>query len=85
VIAWRRIGVEIEVVGADGLQAETLAETRRTLGRPLHAVVLEPASSSSALARFMHSDDHAARLMDDMEQDLDLQQLTQDLPVIVIC
>ncbi len=83
VIAVRQIGVEIEVWVRDGLQAETLAETRRTLGRPLHAVVLEPAVFEQCLAQvYARPDDHAARLMDDMEQDLDLRQLTQDLPVV---
>ncbi len=83
VIAVRQIGYEIEVWVRNGLQAETLAETRRILGKPLHPVVLEPAVFEQCLTlAYASPDDHAARLMGDMEQDFDLQQLSQELPVI---
>ncbi len=83
VIAVRRLGTEIEVWLREGVQAETLAEARRTLGRPLHSIILSPEKFEQCLTlAYARQDGHAARLMDDMEQDVDLRQLAQELPEI---
>ena len=83
VIAVRHLGPATEIWVREGLQAETLAEARRILGRPLQPVMLTPQHFEQCLAQaYARSDDHAARLMDDLEQGVDLQQLAQELPEI---
>jgi general secretion pathway protein E len=63
--------------------ASTLAEVRRILDAPIATAVVAPEVFEQKLARaYAHADNAAERLVSDMGQDLDLQQLAQELPEI---
>lgn len=78
----------INVAGAEvwlreGASAEALAEVRRYLELPVHAVMLDNAKFDSALAEvYSRVDESAAQLADDFEQDMDLSRLVQEMPRI---
>jgi general secretion pathway protein E len=79
----RRSDDEIEVWLREGAEPATLAELRRILGRPLQTRVLTPKEFEHALDQaYARGENHAASLVDDMEQGMDLQQLAQDIPEV---
>ena len=83
IIVARRGGEGFEVLVREGAQAQALAEARRVLGAPLQPHLLDSAAFERCLEQaYARGDNHAARLMDDMSQDVDLQQLAQDLPQV---
>ena len=83
VIVARRSEAGFEVLLREGASAATLAEARRVLGAPLEPRLVSPAEFEHCLEHaYARGDNHAARLMDDMSQDVDLQQLAQELPVV---
>ncbi len=84
VIAARIVEDEVEVWLCEGrASAEGLAETRRTLGRPLRTVMLAPDRFEQCLAQvYAHARGDAQEIVTDLSQDIDLQQLAQELPEI---
>ncbi|MHB1677358.1 MAG: type II secretion system ATPase GspE [Sulfuriferula sp.] len=63
--------------------SETLAEVRRYLEVPVHAVLLDDAKFEQTLAEvYSRADESAAQLADDFEQDMDISRLVQDMPRI---
>jgi general secretion pathway protein E len=72
-----------EVLVREGTQALALAEARRVLGAPLQPRVIDAETFERCLEQaYSRGDNHAAQLMDDLSQDVDLQQLVQDLPQV---
>ncbi|MEK8090181.1 type II secretion system ATPase GspE [Thermithiobacillus plumbiphilus] len=60
-----------------------MAELRRTLGRPLSVRILDVAAFDTALNQAYERRDNAAeRLIDDMGDNLNLEQLAQEIPEI---
>ncbi|MGB9148630.1 MAG: type II secretion system ATPase GspE [Burkholderiales bacterium] len=83
VIAARHDGDGIEVWLRPGVEAATLAEVRRILARPLKPVLLPTELFESSLSSvYTRQDNEAEKLIDDMDQDVDLQQLAQEVPEI---
>lgn len=79
----RRDGDEMEVWLREGAEPATLAEVRRILKCPLQAQVLSPEAFERALGQaYARGENHAATLVGDMEQGMDLQQLAQDIPEV---
>ena len=79
----RRTDNEIEVWLREGAQPATLAELRRILKHPLLTQVLTSEQFDHALDQaYARGENHAASLVDDMEQGMDLQQLAQDIPEV---
>ena len=79
----RRTDNEIEVWLREGAQPATLAELRRILKHPLLTQVLTSEQFEHALDQaYARGENHAASLVDDMEQGMDLQQLAQDIPEV---
>ncbi|MDT3705531.1 MAG: type II secretion system ATPase GspE [Thiobacillus sp.] len=79
----RRAGDEMEVWLREGAEPATLAEVRRILKCPLQAQVLSPEAFERALGQaYTRGENHAATLVGDMEQGMDLQQLAQDIPEV---
>ena len=68
-----------EVQVRAGAAAEALAEVRRVLGVPVRATLLAPEAFDQALAG-VYSQEGAAAMVGDVEQDMDLSQLIHDLP-----
>ncbi|MGH8773583.1 MAG: ATPase, T2SS/T4P/T4SS family, partial [Burkholderiales bacterium] len=77
-------GGQLEIwLRGEQVSASTLAEIRRILGVPVNPVIVNPEVFEQKLARtYSHGDNAAERLISDMGQDLDLQQLAQELPEI---
>jgi general secretion pathway protein E len=75
---------EIEVWLREGAQPATLAELRRMLRRPLRTRLLDKARFEQALnLAYDHGEgNHAATLVGDLEQGMDLHQLAQDIPEV---
>ncbi|KAB2325311.1 type II secretion system protein GspE [Betaproteobacteria bacterium SCN1] len=74
----------VEVWLREGAQPATLAELRRMLRRPLRTRLLDAARFDEALNRAYDRGEgnHAATLVGDLEQGMDLQQLAQDIPEV---
>jgi general secretion pathway protein E len=76
-------GDAIEVWLREGAEPATLAELRRLLKRPLNAQLLSAEAFERALGQaYTHGENHAATLVGDMEQGMDLQQLAQEIPEV---
>ena len=83
VIAAGLLGDKMEVWARPGVQAATLAEVRRMLGRPLLPVMLNAEQFEQRLAlTYTRQDNAAERLMDDLGQAINLHQLAQELPEV---
>lgn len=83
IIATGMIGDKIEVLVRPGVQASTLAEVRRMLGVPLLPSMLSADQFEQQLTHnYTRQGNDAERLMDDLGQDVDLQQLAQALPEV---
>jgi len=83
VIAARAVDDKIELWLRPGAQSATLAEVRRVLAAPLLTVMLTAEQFEQRLTQVYTRHDNAAeRMMDDMGQDVDLQQLAQEMPEI---
>ena len=83
VIAAGMVGDKREVWARPGVQAATLAEVRRMLGVPLLPLMLSAEQFEQCLTQVYTRQENAAeRLMDDLGQDIDLQQLAQELPAV---
>jgi general secretion pathway protein E len=79
----RRDGDAMEVWLREGAEPATLAEVRRILKCPLQPQVLSPELFERALGQaYTRGENHAATLVGDMEQGMDLQQLAQDIPEV---
>jgi general secretion pathway protein E len=73
----------MEVWLREGAEPATLAEVRRILKCPLQTQVLTPEEFDRVLTQaYARGENHAANLVDDMEQGMDLRQLAQDIPEI---
>ncbi len=67
----------------EGTSTETLAEVRRYLEVPIHAVMLDQVKFDQALAEvYSRANESVTQLADDFEQDMDLSRLVQDMPRI---
>ena len=82
-LAVRRDGDAIEVWLREGAEPATLAEVRRILKCPLQPTVVTAEAFEKALGQaYARGENHAAALVGDMEQGMDLQQLAQDIPEV---
>lgn len=73
----------VEVWLKPGVSATTLAEVRRIIGKPLHPIVLQPATFDACLAQVYTREDNAAEmLIGDIGDTVDLDTLSQELPQI---
>ncbi len=83
VIVARHGAAGFEVLVREDARAEALAEARRVLGAPLLPQLVSHADFERCLEQaYARGDNHAAQLMDDMSQDVDLQQLAQEMPIV---
>ena len=83
VIAAGMVGEQMEIWVRPGVQAATLAEVRRIVGVPLTPLLLDAAQFEQRLTQCYSRQENATeRLMDDLGQDVDLQQLAQDMPEV---
>lgn len=83
VIASGMVGDKMEILTRPGVQAASLAELRRMLGVPLMPLMLSVEQFEQRLTQvYTRSGNAAERLMDDLGQDIDLQQLAQDMPAV---
>ena len=83
VLAARQVGEAIELLVRADASVNALAEARRLLGMPLLPVALSIEDFDAGLAQaYAREDTQAARLMDDLEQDIDLSALAQELPTV---
>ena len=83
VIATGMVGDKMEILARPGVQAATLAEIRRMLGVPLLPSMLSAEQFEQRLTQiYTHQGNAAERLMDDLGQDVDLQQLAQAMPEV---
>lgn len=83
IIVARHGDAGFEVLVREGAEALALAEARRVLGAPLQPHLIGAEEFERCLEQaYSRSDNHAAQLMDDLSQDVDLQQLVQDLPIV---
>ncbi len=72
-----------EVCLREGASAEVLAEVRRYLDMPVHAILLDRAQFDKSLAEvYSRAGESAAQMADDFEQDVDLSRLIHDMPRI---
>ncbi len=79
----RRDGDALEVWLREGAEPATLAEVRRILKCPLQPQVVTAEAFEKALGQaYTRGENHAATLVGDMEQGMDLQQLAQDIPEV---
>ena len=79
----RRDGEAMEVWLREGAEPATLAEVRRILKCPLQPQVVSAEAFEKALGQaYTRGENHAATLVGDMEQGMDLQQLAQDIPEV---
>ncbi len=69
-----------EICLREGTGIETLAETRRSLGLPVHATVLDGKSFDVKLSEIYSQTDSAA--LDDFEQHIDLSRMIEEMPRI---
>ncbi|MEW5791611.1 MAG: type II secretion system ATPase GspE [Pseudomonadota bacterium] len=83
VVAARAADGVLEVWARAYPRPEVLAELRRTLGMPIAVQVLGAERFDAVLNQAYERGDNAAeRLVDDLGESLDLEQLTQELPEI---
>ena len=83
VIVAAQVGDKLEICVRPGVQATTLAEVRRMLGMPLLPLMLSVEQFEQRLAQVYTRPGNAAeRLMDDLGQAVDLQQLAQEMPEV---
>lgn len=83
VIVARELDDGFEVWLRDGVGPAILSEARRVLGRPLTPVLIGTERFEHELAAvYTESDNAAERLVDSLEQDVDLQRLAQTLPQV---
>ena len=83
IIAAREQDGGVEVWLRPGVQATTLAEVRRLLGKPLMPAILDAATFDACLAKAYTREDNAAeRMMDDIGEQVDLATLAQELPEV---
>jgi len=83
IIAARSLDNGVEVWLKPGVTAATLAEVRRTIGRPLQPIILQTATFDACLAQVYTREDNAAeKLIGDMGDAVDLATLAQELPEI---
>ncbi len=69
-----------EICVREGAGIEAIAEARRTLGVPVHAVLLDEKSFDSKLSELYSQADSAA--LDDFEQNIDLSRMIEEMPKI---
>lgn len=83
VLAVRQVGDAIEVWVRQGARVTALAEARRVLAAPLLPILLETEEFDSRLAQaYAREETHAAQIMDDLEQEIDLSALAQEIPAV---
>jgi len=83
VVAARQVGDAIELWVREGASVAALSEARRVLAAPLLPVLLTPEEFDARLAQaYAREDAHAAQIMDDLEQEIDLSALAQELPAV---
>ena len=83
IVAARQVGDAIEVWVRQGAGVAALSEARRVLAAPLLPVLLAAEEFDARLAQaYAREDRHAAQIMDDLEQEIDLSALAQDIPAV---
>jgi len=83
VVAARQVGDAIELWVRAGASVAALSEARRILATPLLPVLLTAEDFDARLAQaYAREDAHAAQIMDDLEQEIDLTALAQDIPAV---
>jgi len=83
VVAARQVGDSIELWVREGAGVAALSEARRVLASPLLPVLLTAEEFDARLAQaYAREDAHAAQIMDDLEQEIDLTALAQDIPAV---
>ncbi|MDX1656939.1 MAG: ATPase, T2SS/T4P/T4SS family, partial [Candidatus Competibacteraceae bacterium] len=71
----------VEVVYRPGLSRHTLVELRRSLGRPLQPREVPQEEFEALLSRHYEGDSaNAARMMEDLNEEIDLNQVASSLP-----
>jgi general secretion pathway protein E len=81
VIAARQVGAAIELWVREDASVAALSEARRSLAAPLLPVLLAAAEFDARLAlAYAREETHAAQIMDDLEQEIDLTALAQEMP-----
>ena len=81
VISARQGQDAMEVWVRPGVSSAALAELRRVLGQPIQICELSPADFESALNRaYERGMNHAMQIVGDLGDDMDLAELTQNLP-----
>ncbi len=83
VIAARRIDSGLEVWAKPGVSSAVLAELQRALGHPIQLRELTSEAFESALHQaYERGKSHAMEIVDDLDTDPDLTDLTQNLPKV---
>jgi general secretion pathway protein E len=83
IVAARQVGDSIEVWVRAGASVAALSEARRILAAPLLPVLLSEEDFDARLAQaYAREETHAAQIMDDLEQEIDLTALAQDIPAV---
>jgi len=83
IVAARPVGDSIEVWVRAGASVSALSEARRILAAPLLPVLLSAEDFDARLAQaYAREETHAAQIMDDLEQEIDLTALAQDIPAV---
>jgi general secretion pathway protein E len=83
IVAARQVGDAIEVWVRQGASVAALSEARRILAAPLLPVLLAADEFDARLAQaYAREEGHAAQIMDDLEQEIDLSALAQEIPAV---
>ncbi len=83
VVAARQVGDAIELWVREGAGVAALSEARRVLAAPLLPVMLTGEDFDARLAQaYAREETHAAQIMDNLEQEIDLTALAQDIPAV---
>ncbi len=81
VLAVERLEERVGIAHRAGVSCQALLELQRVLGQPLAPREVSDEEFESLLARYYEGDANgAARMMEDLGEDMDLNQVTQDLP-----
>ncbi|MHB1950558.1 MAG: type II secretion system ATPase GspE [Acidiferrobacteraceae bacterium] len=81
VISARGVEDGVEIWARAGVSGQVLAELQRSLGRPVRLRALEDADFAAALDRaYERNMSHAMQIVGDIDENLDLAELTQHLP-----
>lgn len=81
VLSARQVAGVVEVWSRPGVSTTVLAELRRALGRPLRVHELSTEAFDAALNRaYERGMNQAMQIVDDLGEDMDLAELTQNLP-----